>query len=102
MKYSQSQRGQRSLTGAAMGGGGGLILPAPGADQHRVEPAGHQAGEHALVLRLQDRLVLQEHVVVFDEHLVEVKVPGGVTPVHLQVVVASSVCRCRVLHLGRL
>lgn len=85
-----------------MGGGAGFVFPAPGADQHRVESSGHQAVEHTLVLRLQNRLVLQEHVVVFDEHLVKVEVSGGVTPVHLQVVVPSSVSRRRVLHLRRL
>lgn len=89
------------LTGPTIGGGAGLILPAPGADQHRVEPAGHQVGEHALVLLLRDRLVLQEHVVVFDEHLVEVEVSGGVTPVHLQAVVTGAMSRRRVLHLRR-
>lgn len=96
------QRGRRSLTGSAVGGGSGFVLPAPGAHQHRVESAGLQAVKQTLVLRLQDRLVLQEHVVVFDEHLVEVKVSGGVTPIHLQVVVPSGVGRCRVLDLRRL
>lgn len=84
-----------------MGIDAGLVLAAPGAHQHRVEPAGHQAGEHALVLRLRNRLVLQEHVVVFDGHPVEVEVTGSVTPVHLQVVVTGGVSRCRVLHFGR-
>lgn len=85
-----------------MGGGAGLVLPAPGAHQHRVEPAGHQAGKHTLALRLQNRLVLQEQVVVFDEHLVEVKVSCGLTPVHLQVVVPRRVGGGRVLDLRRL
>lgn len=98
----QCQRGQRSLTGPAMGGGGGFIFPAPGADQHCVESAGHQAIKHTLVLRLENRLVLQEHVVVFDKHLVEVEVSGSVTPVHLQVVIPSGMGRCRVLDLCRL
>lgn len=82
-----------------MGGGAGFIGPAPGADQHRVEPAGHQAAEHTLVLRLKERFVLQEHVVVFDEHLVQVEVSGSVAPVHLQIVVPSGVSGCRALHL---
>lgn len=98
----QCQRGQSSLTGPAVGGGTGFVIPAPGADQHRIESAGNQAVKHTFILRLQNCLVLQEHVVVFDEHLVEVKVSGSVTPVHLQVVVPSSMGRCRVLDLCRL
>ncbi len=85
-----------------MGGSAGFVFPAPGADQHRIESAGHQAIKHTLVLRLQNRLVLQEHVVVFDEHLVEIKVSSGVTPVYLQVVVPSGMGRCWVLDLCRL
>lgn len=94
--------GAASLTCPAVGGGAGLIFAAPGADQHCVESAGHQAGEHTLALRLHHRLVLQKCVVVFDEHLVVVEVSGSVAPVHLQVVVSSSVSRCWVLHLRRL
>lgn len=85
-----------------MGGGAGFIGPTPGADKHRVEPAWHQAAEHTLVLRLKERFVLQEHIVVFDEHLVQVEVSGSVTPVHLQIVVPSSMSRCWALHLRRL
>lgn len=85
-----------------MCGGAGLVVSTPGAHQHRVESAGNQAGKHTLVLRLENRLVLQEHVVVFDEHLVQVKVSGRVTPVHLQVVVPGGVGRRGVLHLRRL
>lgn len=82
-----------------MGGGTGFIFPTPGADQYRVEAARYQAIKHTFILCLQDCLVLQEHVVVFDGHLVEVQVSSSVAPVHLQVVVTSSVSGCRVLHL---
>lgn len=89
----------RTLTGPAVGGGAALILPTSGVHQYGVESAGHQAVKHTLALSLRHCLVLQEHVVVFDEHLVEVKVSSSVMPVNLQVVVPSSVGRCRVLDL---
>lgn len=82
-----------------MGGGAGFIFPAPGVHQHGVESAGHQTVKHTLVLCLQHRLVLQEHVIVFDEHLVQVEVSGCMTPVDLQVVVPGSVDCRRVLDL---
>lgn len=88
-----------TLTGAAVGGGTALVSPAAGVDQHGVESARHQAGEDTLALCLWDCLVLQEHVVVFDEHLVGVKVSSRVMPVNLQVVVSSCMRRCRVLDL---
>lgn len=89
----------RTLTGPAMGGGAALIFPTSGVHQYGVESAGHQAVKHTLAHSLRHCLVLQEHVVVFDKHLVEVKVSGGVMPVNLQVVIPSSVGRCRVLDL---
>lgn len=82
-----------------MGGGTGPIFAAPGADQHSVEPARNQTSEHALIVRFGHCLVLQQHVVVLDEDLTEVKVTGGASPVHPQVVVASCVVGCRVLDL---
>lgn len=85
-----------------MGGGNGFVLSAPRGHQHCVESAGHQAGEHTVVLRLWHRLVLQEDVVVLDEHLVQVEVSSSVTPIHLQVVVRSIVGRCGALDLRRL
>lgn len=91
--------GQRSLTGPAVGISACLVAPAPGADQNRVEPPGHEVGEHALVLRLWDRLVLQEDVVVFDGDLVEVQVSCSVTPIDFQVVVSGGMRGCWVLHL---
>lgn len=88
------------LTGASVGGGAGLVFPTPSADQHSVEPPRYQAGEHTLVERLGNRLVLQQHIVVLDKDLTEVKVTGGTSPVHPQVVIASCVVGCWVLHLG--
>jgi len=82
-----------------VGGGAGFILPAPGVHQHRVEPARYQACEHTFALRLQHCLVLQKGVVVFDEHLIQVKVAGSMTPVNLQVVIPSTVGRRGALHL---
>lgn len=87
------------LTGTSVSEGVGLVCAAPGPDQHSVEPAGHQTSEHALIVRFGHRLVLQQHVVVLDEDLTEVKVTGGASPVHPQVVVASCVVGCRVLDL---
>lgn len=87
------------LTGTSVGGGAGLVFAAPCADQHSVEPAGHQASEHALIVRFGHHLVLQQHVVVLNEDLTEVKVTGGASPVHPQVVVASCVVGSRVLDL---
>ena len=72
-----------SLTGPSVRGHAGLILPAPGADDDSVESPGHQAVEHTLVLALHNRLVLVEDVVVLDDHLVVVKVPCRMAPVHL-------------------
>lgn len=66
-----------------MCGGAGFIQSAPGVHQDRVEPARYQVREHTLTLGLLHRLVLQERVVVFDEHLVQVEVSGSVTPVNL-------------------
>lgn len=82
-----------------MGGGAGFIQSTPGVYLHGVEPAWYQAREHTLTLGLLHRLVLQERVVVFDEHLVQVKVSSSVTPVNFQVVVPSAVDCCGVLHL---
>lgn len=90
------------LTGPAVGGGAGLVRAAPGADHHRVQPAGHQAVEHTLVLRLGHRLVLVEDVVVLDDHLVEVEVAGRVAPVDLQVVVPGGVGSSGILDFRRL
>lgn len=79
----------------------GLIFPTPRADHHSVEPARHQLTEHTLILSLVHRLVLLEDVVVFDGHMVVVEVSSGVAPVHLQTVVTSHVCGCRVQRGGR-
>ena len=81
---------------------GGLVGSAPGDDQHRVQPARHQAREHTLVARLDHRLVLVEEVVVLDDHLVGVEVSGRVPPVHLQVVVPRVVGGGGVLDARRL
>lgn len=88
------------LTSASVGRGAGLVFPTPSADQHSVEPAGYQASEHTLIEHLGNRLVLQQHVVVLDEDLTEVKVTSGALPVHPQVVITSCVVGCRVLDLG--
>lgn len=99
LQQRDSADGSETLTGSAVSGGAALIFPTSCVHQHGVEPAGHQAVKHALALSLWHRLVLQEHVVVFDENLVEVKVSGGVMPVNLQIVVSSPMIGCWVLDL---
>jgi len=80
-----------------MRGDASLVVSTPGDDQHRVEPAGHQPREHTLMGTLGHCLVLVEDVVVLDDHLIGVKVPGRVAPVHLQVVVPGRMGGRRVL-----
>ncbi len=76
-------------------------FPLPRADDHSVESAWHQLTEHTFILSLGHCLVLLEDVVVLDGDMIVVEVSSRVPPVHLQTVVTSHVCGCRVQRCGR-
>lgn len=79
----QPSRPGLGLTGSTVGGNTADIVSAPGFHGDSVQSPWCEGGEDALILSGGDTLVLQDGVVIVDQHHVPVQITSCMTPVHL-------------------